>query len=128
VRTVCESRWFLPVFALALGGIFFAAQTIGGHFSDGLVSLGIILAFAAVFVFGGRSETIRGLRGDGREERFRQIDVNATAFAGVVVMLAVIGSVLVSLAQGDNGGPNAWLAPVAGFAYVAAITALRVRS
>lgn len=43
-------------------------------------------------------------------------------------MLAIIVSVLVSLVQGHDGGPNAWLAPVAGLAYVAAIVALRVRS
>ncbi len=128
MRTVCRSRWFLPVFALALGGLFLAAQAIGGHLSDGLVSLGIMVAFAAVFVFGGRSETLRALRGDGRDERFRQIDIRATAFAGVVVMAAIIVSVLVSLIQGHDGGPNAWLAPVAGAAYVSAIIALRVRS
>jgi hypothetical protein len=27
--------------------------------------------------------TIRGLRGDGRDERFRQIDIHATAIAGI---------------------------------------------
>jgi hypothetical protein len=62
----------VPVFALGLGAVFFAAQTIGGHFSDGLLSHGIIVAFAAVSVFGGRSERIRGLRGDGRGERFQK--------------------------------------------------------
>ena len=32
--------------------------------------------FGASIVFGGRSETIRGLRDDGRGERFRQIDIH----------------------------------------------------
>jgi len=31
------------VFALDLGGVFLAAQAIGGHFSDGLVSLGSLI-------------------------------------------------------------------------------------
>ena len=29
----------------------------------------------------GRSETVRGLRGDGRDERFAQIDLQATALS-----------------------------------------------
>jgi hypothetical protein len=40
-------------------------------------------AFGALILFGGRSETVRGLRGDGRDERFRQIDMHATALAGI---------------------------------------------
>ena len=127
MRTMCNSRWFLPLFSLAIGVVLLAAQTVGGHFSDGLVSLGIMTAFGAVFVFGGRSETIRGLRGDGRDERFRQIDVNATAFAGTVVVVAIIVAFTVSLAQGHDGGPYTWLGVVAGLAYTAAIVMQRVR-
>lgn len=128
MRTMCKSRWFLPLFALAIGVVFLAAQTVGGHFADGLVSLGIMAGFGAVFVFGGRSETIRGLRGDGRDERFRQIDIHATAFAGTVVILAIIVAFTVSLAQGHDGGPYTWLGVVAGLSYLAAIVTLRLRS
>ncbi len=39
---------------------------IGGDPGGGLVSLAIMTAFGALFLFGGRSETIRGLRGDAR--------------------------------------------------------------
>jgi hypothetical protein len=69
-----RSKWFQPVFAVTLGVVMLGAQAIGGHPLSGLGSLGIMVAFAAVLLFGGRSETIRGLRGDGRDERFRQID------------------------------------------------------
>ena len=82
MRTMCRSRWFLPLFALGMGGVIFGAQAIGGHPGSGLVSLGIMAFAGAVFLFGGRSETIRGLRGDGRDERFQRIDLHATAFAG----------------------------------------------
>jgi hypothetical protein len=77
-----ETKWFLPTFAFALGLVFFAAQWIGGSPGDGLISLGIMCAVGALCLLGGRSETIRGLRGDGRDERFAQIDIRATAFAG----------------------------------------------
>ena len=30
MKTMCSSRWFLPLFALALGGVVFGAQAIGG--------------------------------------------------------------------------------------------------
>ena len=70
-----KSKWFLPVFACALGLVMLAAESIGGHPAAGLGSLAIMVAFGALVLLGGRSETIRGLRGDGRDERFRQMDV-----------------------------------------------------
>ena len=42
MRTMCRSRWFLPLFALALGGVLFGAQAIGAHPGSGLFSLGIL--------------------------------------------------------------------------------------
>jgi hypothetical protein len=70
-----RTKWFLPLFAVALGIVMLAAQWVGGNPGSGLVSLGILTAFGALILLGGRSETIRGLRGDGRDERFRMIDV-----------------------------------------------------
>lgn len=127
MRAVCRSKWFLPLFALALGGAVFGAQAIGGHPGSGLVSLGIMALFGAVFLFGGRSETIRGLRGDGRDERFRRIDVHATAFAGTVVITAVIVGFVVELAHGRDGNPYTWLGALGGLAYLAAIVVMRLR-
>ena len=127
MRTMCKSRWFMPLFALALGAIVFSAQAIGGHPGSGLVSLGIMAALGAVFLFGGRSETIRGLRGDGRDERFQRIDIHATAFAGTMVILAIIVAFVVELAQGKDGGPYGWLGAVGGLSYTAAIVVMRLR-
>jgi hypothetical protein len=127
MRTMCRSRWFLPLFALALGGVVFGAQAIGGDPGSGLVSLGIMAFAGAVFLFGGRSETIRGLRGDGRDERFQQIDIHATAFAGIVVITAVIVGFIVELAHGRDGNPFTWLGALGGIAYIAAIVVMRAR-
>jgi drug/metabolite transporter (DMT)-like permease len=127
MRTMCRSRWFLPLFAVALGGVMFGAQAIGGHPGSGLVSLGIMAFAGAVFLFGGRSETIRGLRGDGRDERFQRIDIHATAFAGTVVITAIIAGCVVELAQGHDGNPYSWLGALGGLAYLAAIVVMRVR-
>lgn len=122
-----KTKWFLPLFAVALGVIMLAAQWIGGHPESGLGSLGIMAAFAAVVILGGRSETIRGLRGDGRDERFRQIDIHATALAGLAVITAIIVAFVVELARGHSGNPYGWLGAIAGISYLAAIIVLRIR-
>lgn len=85
---VSESKWFLPIFSVGLGLVFLAVQWIGGSPGSGLASLGIMTAFGAIILIGGqRSETIRGLRGDGRDERFRKIDIHATALSGLAVII-----------------------------------------
>jgi hypothetical protein len=127
VRTVCKSRWFLPVFAVFLGAAMFAAQAIGGHPGAGLVSFGVLALTGALVLFGGRSETIRGLRGDLRDERFQRIDIHATAFAGFVVIVAVIAGFLIEVAHGHDGNPYTWLGAIAGVSYIGAVIAGRVR-
>ena len=127
MRTMCSSRWFLPLFALVLGGVMFGAEAIGGHPGDGLVSFGILALVGAVFLFGGRSEMIRGLRGDGRDERFQRMDIHATAFAGTVVILAVIIGFVIELAHGRSGNPYTWLGALGGASYMAALVVMRLR-
>src|SRR5215469_9529646 len=99
---VAKSKWFVPLFAVALGLIVFVAQWIGGDPGSGLISFAILAGFGALFLLGGRSETIRGLRGDGSDERFRQIDIHATAVAGLAVFVAIIAAFLVELARGHS--------------------------
>ncbi len=127
MRTMCRSRWFLPLFALALGAAMFAAQAIGGHPGAGLASFGVLAFTGALVLFGGRSETIRGLRGDARDERFQRIDIHATAFAGTVVIAAVIVGFLVEVAHGRDGNPYTWLGAIGGVSYLAAVIVMRLR-
>ena len=124
---VTSSKWFLPLFSLALGVVMLAALWIGGQPGAGVSSLAIMTAFGAVVLLGGRSETIRGLRGDGRDERFRQIDIRATAFAGTVLITAVIIGFVVEVANGRSGAPYIWLGALGGLAYIAAIVVMRLR-
>jgi hypothetical protein len=105
----------------------FGAQWIGGSPRSGLESLAIMTAFGALVLFGGRSETIRGLRGDGRDERFREMDIHATAVAGIAVITAIIVAFMVELARGHDGSPYAWLGAIAGLAYLFAIAFFRWR-
>jgi hypothetical protein len=123
-----RSKWFLPLQAVALGIVVFAAQWVGGDPVGGLESLAIMTAFGALILFGVRSETIRGLCGDGRDERFRKINIQATALSGRAMWLAVIVGSLVELAEGHRPGVYGWLAAIGGVAYLIAIVALPIRT
>lgn len=122
-----RSKWFLPLFSVALGFVMLAAMWIGGDLSTGLQSLAIMTVFGALILFGGRSETVRGLRGDGRDERFRQIDIHATALAGIVVLSAIIVAFIVEVARGHEGTPYSWLGAIGGLSYLLAVIGLRLR-
>jgi len=124
---IARTRWFLPLFAVALGLVVFAARWIGGDPGGGLVSFAIVAGFGLLVLLGGRSETIRGLRGDGRDERFRKIDIHATAIAGLPVISGIIIASLVELARGHSPSPYGWLAAVGAIAYLAAIILVRIR-
>src|SRR3954454_13939882 len=124
-----RTRWFMPAFCALLAALIFAAFAIGGNTGDGAVSAAVLLVLGAVFLFGGRhSETLAGLGGPGRDERWAQIDIQATALAGVVLLLVLIGAWLVEIAQGHDGNPYGLLGAVGGLAYVAAVLFLRWRS
>jgi hypothetical protein len=103
------------------------AQWIGGDLRSGLVSFALLVGFGLLILLGGRSETVRGLRGDGRDERFRTIDIHATALAGLAIILACIVGFLVELARGQNGNPYGWLGAVGGVTYIVAIIIFRIR-
>jgi hypothetical protein len=124
---ITKSKWFLPLFAVAFGLVMFVAQWLGGSPLSGLVSLGIMTGFGALVLVGGRSETIRGLRGDGRDERFREMDIHATAAAGLAVIIAILAAVVIELARGRSAHPYDWLGVIAGLAYLLAIVVFRLR-
>jgi len=105
----------------------FVAQWIGGDPHSGLVSFAILAGAGLLLLLGGRSETIRGLRGDGRDERFRRIDIHATALAGLALIYAVIVAFLVEVARGHSGEPYTWLGAIAGITYIVAIIVFRFR-
>jgi hypothetical protein len=123
-----RSRWWMPAFSVFLGLLMLGAFVIGDEPGTGFASLGIMVALGALFLFGNRSETLRGLGGPGRDERWAMIDVSATALAGSVVIAVIIGAFLVEVASGRDGSPYAALGAVGGLAYVLAVVVLRARS
>jgi undecaprenyl pyrophosphate phosphatase UppP len=124
---ITRSRFFTPAVAVAFGFAMLVAQWIGGDARNGLLSLAIMTGFGLLIVLGGGSETVRGLRGDGRDERFSAMDIRATAFAGSFLIAVILIAFLVDIARGNDGAPYNWLGAITAIAYLAAILTLRVR-
>jgi hypothetical protein len=106
---VMRSKWTIPVFSLAMGVVLLGANIFGHQLALGLWCLSIMVLFAGAVLLSGRSETIRGLRGDGRDERFAMLDLKAAAMAGLALIIAVIVAFIVEVAQGHSGEPYDWL-------------------
>jgi len=127
-RTLTQSKWFLPAFSLVLGAAVLVAGLIGRQPVVGVAGLIIMAAFGLIVLLAGsRSETVRGLRGDGRDERFAMMDLRATALAGLTVTIALIVAWLVAIARGHTGSPYDWLCAIGGVAYLIALGLLRWR-
>jgi hypothetical protein len=127
-REYWRSRWWMPMFSLFLGALMFGAFTIGGDAGQGVISIGIMAVLAAVFAFGRRSETLQGIGGPGRDERWAMIDLRATAMAGMVTIVFIIGAFLYEVAKGEDGSPYAMIGAIAGLSYIVSVVLLRSRS
>ena len=124
-RRADRSRWTTPGAALLVGLVLLAAAWIGGDPRGGALAFAVMAAVAAVFAFGGRSDTIALMRRP--DERWSLIDTRATAIAGLATVAVVLGAVVVRLARGEGTSPYSELAAVAGVAYLAALAWLRWR-
>ena len=103
------------------------AAWLGGQLGTGVFGLAVMAAFGLFFLLvTGRSETIRGLT-TGRDERFAQIDLRATAVAGLALIITVIVGFLVEIAHGHSGSPYYWLGAIGGLGYGLAVAFFRWR-
>ena len=128
-RPFYRRRWWMPSFSIGLGLLMFTAYWIGDSATAGVRALAVMTALALLFALGGRrSETISGLGGPGRDERWEKIDIHATAITGMALIAAVLGAWLWEIAHGDDGDPYGQLATVAGLSYIASVAFLRWRS
>jgi hypothetical protein len=87
---VYRRHWWTPALTLSLGLVMLVAFWIGDNVTDGLISLGVMAAVAVGVVAFGRSETVSGLSGPGRDERWAKIDIHATALTGMVLVSVIM--------------------------------------
>ena len=126
-RQFWRSRWWMPAFRLVLGALVGGAFLLGGSPGMALFGFGMMAGLGALAFFGRRSETIQGLSGPGRDERWAMIDLTATAFAGLVLIAAIIGMWLYEIADGRDGNPYGLLGALGGVAYLAGVAWGRFR-
>lgn len=120
--------WGTLAFSVALGLLIGGAAWAGGQPGLGLFAVALMTALGLVFVVGRRSESLRMMAGERSDERWRLINLRATAFAGNVLVLAVIGAFVWEIAHGRSGQPFTLLGALAGVSYLLAVTWLRWRS
>ena len=94
-REYWRSRWWMPGFALFLGALMFGAFAIAGEVGQGAISFAIMAVAGALFLFGRRGETLRGIGGPERDERWELIDLRAVAYTGMVLITFILGALAV---------------------------------
>jgi hypothetical protein len=126
-RRRSAQQWAVPGFAVAAGIAYLIAGIVGDEIGFGIFGLALMLTVAVgVLAVRRRSETVQGLL-DRRDERIVQIDLRATAFAGSVVIAAVLIAFIVEIARGNDGSPYAALGAIGGVAYLASVIWYRLR-
>jgi len=118
----------MPAFSVSLGLLMGGALLAGDNAGGAIWSVLLMTGVGALFFFGGRrSETLAGLGGPGRDERWELIDVRATSFTGTVLIALLIGCWLWNIGNGGDGSPYGQLMAVTGVAYIVGVAVLRRR-
>ena len=82
------SRW-VPALVASLAVPTFVAFWIGGDPRAGLIWGGLSIVFGIVLALGGRSDTIRLMRGEDDDERTLALELQATTLTAVVLIVAL---------------------------------------
>jgi hypothetical protein len=126
-RKPAQQYWYTPAVGVLIGIVYLIGYSIGGKPGNGVIGLTIMVVFSgAVALVGRRSETVRGLL-DRRDERITGIDLRATAFTGLAMIVAVLVGFVVDIARGNSGWPYDMIGAVGGLAYLVGVAILRVR-
>jgi cobalamin synthase len=120
--------WAVPLVCVLLGLAFLAVFWISGNPGAGLGSLAVMGAYGLLLLLGGRSETVRTLRGQVPDERYGMFDLRATAITGTVTLSVLVGATLYELARGQDPSPYVTIIAIAAVTYLAALLWLRWHS
>ncbi len=120
--------WVVPVLVAAVAVPTFVAFWIGGQPQLGAVWAGVSVAFGLVLAVGGRSDTIRLLRGADDDERALTLEYQAMTATALVLVVALAGLFLAEGIRGESGVVYAVLLLLAEATRVAALAVLNRRS
>lgn len=88
--------------------------SIGGHSQAGTLAFAIMVVFAIFLLAGDRSDTVRALRGGGRDERFELIHLKAATLARVSCRSPSLSSTWSKSRAATPGSPYDWLSALGG--------------
>jgi hypothetical protein len=123
-----QSRRWVPALVAALAIPTFVAFWIGGNPRAGLIWGSLSIAFAIVLVLGGRSNTIRLLRGEDDDERSLSLELQATTLTAVALIVALAVLFLVTAARGESPLVYGLLLLLAETTHLGALAVLNRRS
>jgi multisubunit Na+/H+ antiporter MnhC subunit len=123
-----ESWWWIPALVAALAIPTFVAFWIGGRPEAGLLWASLSVVFALVLAFGGRSETIRLIRGQDDDERAMALELQAAMLTAAVLTMALAALFLVTAARGENPIVYGLLLLLAETTHLGALAVLNRRS
>ena len=120
-----RSRWLIPFLPAALGAVILVAAVTNGRILSGLVWFAVLSAIGALSPVAARFETAHRGRRHHDEEREATISTRAMSIAGTVLVIAITGCAVFTLARGSSGSPYTALLAVGGSSYALASLALR---
>jgi hypothetical protein len=96
-------EWLTPVLVASVAVPTFVAFWVGGRPQLGAVWAAVSVACGLIIAVGGRSDTIRMLRGTEDDERTLLLEYQATTVTAVVLAVALAGLFLAAGARGESG-------------------------
>lgn len=119
--------WLVPVLVAGVAVPTFVAFWVGGRPELGAAWAAASVVFALALLVGGRSDTIRMLRGDEDDERTLALESQAMTVTALVLVVALAGLFLAAGIRGESGVVYGVLLIVAELTHIAALAALNRR-
>jgi hypothetical protein len=121
-------RWATTATLAVLGAAVTLATWAGGEpYLAAMLAGFYVLCCGLAYLWSRGSGDVAALLRFSGDERQRQMDLRATAIAGLVTLAFCLGGTVVDLARGGTGNPWALICAVGGLSYVVALAIVRRR-
>ena len=121
-------RWLVPALVAGLAVPTFTAFWVGGRPALGAAWAAASVGFALLLLLGGRSDTIRLLRGDEDDERTLALEAQAMTVVALVLVVALAGLFLAAGVRGESGITYGVLLIAAELTHIGALAVLNRRA